>query len=267
MKTPPKNLNTFEALVEVMAALRSKNGGCPWDLEQTHKTLTPYAMEEVSELIDAIENEDEENTIEELGDVLLQVMFHSQIASEENRYDIYKVIERLNTKMVERHPHVFGEAKASSATEALSNWQKIKENEKKNKPKDLSFGVPRALPALQRAAKIGKKTKNLKFDWEDAKHAFVHVENELQEFKEAIEKNDIENIKEELGDVLFTIAQVARHLGIDPEQALRGTNQKVENRWIGMQKIAERKGLDFPSLPTEKLEELWKEIKIESKKN
>lgn len=270
MNTPPKDLSKFESLVEIMQMLRDPKSGCPWDLEQDHKSLTTHAMEEVCELIQAIENEDEENTIEELGDVLMQVLFHSQIGKENKRFDIYNVIEAINTKLVTRHPHVFGNEKSetnklSSAKEVLVNWEKIKAKEKEGKPKDLSFGVPIALPALQRAAKIGKKTKKLKFDWESAKHALAHVESELEELKEAWDNNDPQNLKEEMGDLLFTIAQVARHLEIDPEQALRGTNQKVENRWIAMQTLCIERNLNFTELSTDDLNELWKEVKIEEK--
>lgn len=260
MNTPPSNLKSFESIVQVMKTLRSPTG-CPWDREQTHKSITSCALEEVCELIDAIETENEENLIEELGDVLLQVIFHAEIARQADRFDIYDVIEKLNQKLISRHPHVFSDKAVKTTEDALKNWNDMKSSEKKTTPKTEGFGVPLSLPALQRADKIGKKTKKLKFDWEKASDAMESVESEVQEFKEAMESGQIENMQDEFGDVLFTLVQVARHLGIDSEQALRGTNQKVENRWIGMKKIAKSSGLKFEDLPTEKLEELWKEVK------
>jgi tetrapyrrole methylase family protein/MazG family protein len=260
MNTPPSNLKTFESIVQVMKTLRSPTG-CPWDQEQTHKSIASCALEEVCELIDAIETENEENLIEELGDVLLQVVFHAEMARQEERFDIYDVIEKLNQKLISRHPHVFSDKDVKNTEEALKNWTDMKAKEKKTTPETEGFGVPLHLPALQRADKIGKKTKKLKFDWEKAADVMTSVESEVQEFKEALESGKIENMQDEFGDVLFTLVQVARHLGIDSEQALRGTNQKVENRWIGMKKIAKSQGLKFEDLPTEKLEELWKEVK------
>lgn len=260
MHTPPTNLRTFEAIVQVMKTLRSPDG-CPWDLEQTHKSIASCAIEEVCELVEAIETENEDNLIEELGDVLLQVIFHSEMARQENRFDIYDVIEKLNQKMISRHPHVFSDKAVKTSEDALKNWHDVKAKEKKTTPETEGFGVPIQLPALQRADKIGKKTRKLKFDWEKASEVMTSVESEVQEFKEAIESGKTENMQDEFGDVLFTLVQVARHLNIDSEQALRGTNQKVENRWIGMKKIAKEKGLDFDQLETQDLEKLWKEVK------
>ena len=253
MNTPPENLKTFEAIVQVMKTLRSPTG-CPWDLEQTHKSIAPCALEEVCELIDAIETENEENLIEELGDVLLQVVFHSEMARQENRFDIYDVIERLNQKLISRHPHVFSDKAVKNTEDALKNWHDVKAKEKKTTPETEGFGVPLHLPALQRADKIGKKTKKLKFDWEKASDVMTAVESEVKEFKEAIQSGKLEKIQDEFGDVLFTLVQVARHLGIDSEQALRGTNNKVEQRWIRMKQAAKKEGREFEKLEQEDLE-------------
>ncbi len=258
MNTPPKTLNTFEAIVQVMKTLRSESG-CPWDKEQTHQSIASCAMEEVCELIDAIENEDEENFIEELGDVLLQVVFHSEIARQEGRFDIYTVIEKLNQKLISRHPHVFSGKDVKTAEDALKSWNEVKAKETK-KP-ERGFGVPIHLPALQRAQKIGKKTKKLKFDWNNASEVMKNVENEVQELKEAIATNRLENIQDEFGDVLFTLVQVGRHLGVDCEQALRGTNNKVETRWIRMKELAKSQEKEFEILSTDELEKLWTEVK------
>ena len=264
MNTPPDNLRSFEAIVQVMKTLRSPTG-CPWDREQTHKSITSCALEEVCELIEAIETENEENLIEELGDVLLQVIFHSEMARQENRFDIYDVLEKLNQKLISRHPHVFSDKAVKTSEDALKNWNEVKGKEKKTTPQTEGFGVPIHLPALQRADKIGKKTKNLKFDWEKVGDVMASVESEVQEFKEAIQSGRLENIQDEFGDVLFTLVQVARHLGIDSEQSLRGTNNKVEQRWIRMKKLASESGLEFEKLKTEDLEKLWKEVKKQEK--
>lgn len=260
MNTPPSNLKSFESIVQVMKILRSPNG-CPWDKEQTHRSIASCALEEVCELIDAIETENEENLIEELGDVLLQVVFHSEIARQENRFDIYDVIEKLNQKLISRHPHVFSDKSVQTSGEALKSWQEMKAKEQKTTPQTEGFGVPVHLPALQRAEKIGKKTKKLKFDWEKVGDVMASVENEVQELKEALQSGKLEKMQDEFGDVLFTLVQVARHLGIDSEQALRGTNNKVERRWIRMKQLASQKGFDFDQLETDELEKLWKEVK------
>lgn len=264
MHTPPTNLRTFEAIVQVMKTLRSPTG-CPWDQAQTHKSIASCALEEACELIEAIETENEENLIEELGDVLLQVVLHSEMARQENRFDIYDVIEKLNQKMISRHPHVYSDKAVKTSEDALKNWNEVKSKEKKTTPETEGFGVPVHLPALQRADKIGKKTKKLKFDWEKVGQVMASVESEVQEFKEAVESGKIENMQDEFGDVLFTLVQVARHLGIDSEQALRGTNQKVENRWISMKQIAKAQGREFEKLEQDDLEKLWKEVKKNEK--
>lgn len=260
--TPPSNLKTFEALVNIMKTLRSDTG-CPWDKEQTHQSLTKYALEEVCELIDAIEKKDEENLKEELGDVLLQVVFHSEIARQEKRFDIYDVLERLNTKLVTRHPHVFASNTASNSEEALKSWSAAKDSEKKDSKK--IFEIPTHLPALQYAQKIGDKTKKFHFDWASAQDVFQHVEAEVQEFKEAMNTNQ-DHLEEEFGDLLFTLVQTARHLNIDSEKALRRTNKKVEDRWTRMRQLAQTRKLNFDTLSTDELNELWKDVKKDEKK-
>lgn len=264
MNLPPENLKTFESIVQVMKTLRSPTG-CPWDLEQTHKSIAPCALEEVCELIEAIETENEENLIEELGDVLLQVVFHAEMARQENRFDIYTVIEKLNQKLISRHPHVFSDKAVKTSEDALKNWYDMKATEAKTTPETEGFGVPIHLPALQRADKIGKKTKKLKFDWEKVSQVIASVESEVQELKGAIESGKTANMQDEFGDVLFTLVQVGRHLGIDSEQALRGTNHKVEQRWIRMKELAKKQSLGFDTLETSDLEKLWKQVKKDEK--
>lgn len=260
--TPPEDLSSFESLLQIMKTLRS-DSGCPWDRKQTHESLTKHTIEETYELIDAIENKDQENLIEELGDVLLQVVFHSEIARNEERFQIQDVLKKLNTKLVSRHPHVFSDTQAGNAEEALESWNQAKSLEKKSPQK--GFGIPSHLPALQYAQKIGDKTKKFHFDWESPQEVFQHVESELQEFKDAM-ASSLDHMEDEFGDLLFTLVQTARHLKIDAEKALRRTNKKVEGRWDRMKLLATQKAMDFSSLSTEELNALWTEVKKDEKK-
>lgn len=261
MTLPPQDLKKFSSLVEVVEALRGPDG-CPWDKEQTPLTLTQYAIEEAHELVEAIESGDQAEVVEELGDCLLQVVLHAEIARQENRFDIHDVIATLNDKMIRRHPHVFGDVKAETSAEVLKNWQVIKAQEKEAKKKTRKdFGVPVGLPALQRAQKIGAKTAKLNFDWDHSDQVMEKIQEELAEVKAAVKSRNPKAIEGEIGDLLFSVAQYARHLGIDPEQALRGTNRRFETRFFKMQAIAEKDGAELTALPKEKLEELWQRVK------
>jgi tetrapyrrole methylase family protein/MazG family protein len=214
----PKNLNDFTSFVQIVAALRSP-GGCPWDLEQTHQSLTPYAMEEVCELIEALERGSDQQICEELGDVLLQVVLHARLAEEEQRFNMTDVIRGIGEKMIRRHPHVFGDTQVADAQEVLDNWQKIKASESKAppaQPNQERFDVPLALPALQRAAKIGQKTRRLKFDWTKPEDVMLKVDEEVAEMREALVSRDRAACQHEIGDLLFSVAQLARHLDLDP---------------------------------------------------
>lgn len=262
MVQPPENIKEFSALVRVVEALRGPKG-CPWDREQTHATLTQYAIEEAHELAEAIETGDTQDLVEELGDVLLQVVLHAEIARQEQSFDIHNVIETLNEKMIRRHPHVFSNTKVGGSKDVVQNWEKIKAGEKENKEKKSSedFGVPITIPALQRAHKIGEKTKRLNFDWSTPNEVLDKVEEELAELKEAIGEGSEKNIRHELGDLLFSIAQLGRHLGVEPEQSLRQTNQRFGRRFATMLEIAKNENLDFTKLETDELEELWQKAK------
>jgi tetrapyrrole methylase family protein / MazG family protein len=262
MVKPPTNLRSFESLLDVMKALRGPDG-CPWDKEQTHKTLVPYAIEEAHELAEAIESDDEAELVSELGDVLLQVVLHAEIARQENRFDVFDVIATLNEKMVRRHPHVFSDVEVANIDEVWSNWKKIKEVEKEGKKTSDKFDIPINLPALTRSSKIGSKTKGFRFDWENAEQVLMKVEEEIAELKEAIRSGKTEEKEHELGDILFSVAQVARHLKIEPEQALRVANARFEKRFFKMKEIAEAAGKNFSNLSNDELEALWKQVKIE----
>ena len=234
MPQPPETLNSFEALLQVIRDLRGPEG-CPWDKEQNQLTLTPYAIEEVHELVEAIESGDDRHICEELGDVLFQVVLHAQLSKERGAFTISEVIEAITTKIVRRHPHVFANTKVSGRDEVLTNWEEIKRLEKKDKPpKNGVFDVPPGLPALQRAHKIGEKTANMNFDWADAAPVLAQLKAEIAELEVAIAEQNLEHISHELGDVLFSAAQLARHLDCEPESALREANRRFSGRFEKM---------------------------------
>lgn len=265
MIKPPEKLRSFDSLIEVVRSLRNPNGGCPWDLEQTHNSLTPFLIEESHELVEAIESGDSTHIVEELGDVLLQVLLHSVIAEQNGKFSFLDVVEAQNKKLIFRHPHVFGDALASDSAEVLRNWEVLKAEEKAKKspgqPNPEKFEVPIELPALQRSSKLGAKTKKFKFDWANISEVRQKVQEELSEVDEAIKTNKTELIEDEIGDLLFTVAQLARHANIDPEGALRKANTKFEKRFFKMKALAESRGLKLESSSNQELEALWQEIK------
>ncbi len=257
MEKPPKRLDTFQSLVEIMNLLRSPNG-CPWDREQNHKTLTQYAVEETYEFVDAVEKSNLENMVEELGDMMLQIVFHAQIGKEEGTFTIEDVIRGICTKMVIRHPHVFGDVEVKDAAHVLRNWDELKSKENKNVK---GFGIPLQLPSLQRAAKIGGKTRKQKFDWTKTSEVIKKLDEEVEELKAALKRKNKKEQEHEIGDILFTVSQIARHQDLDAEGALRKANTRFESRFFKMKNLAKKKGLKFESLKSVQLEKLWKEIK------
>jgi tetrapyrrole methylase family protein/MazG family protein len=259
----PNNLKNLTGdlseLVGVMNKLLSPNG-CPWDREQTHQTLAPYAIEEAHELAEALENNDIPSIKEELGDFMFQVIFHCALGEKNKTFDFKDVVKSICTKLITRHPHVFGDVKVKDSAEVLKNWDEIKKEEKKNKtPKH--FDIPLALPALQRAQKIGDKTRNLKFDWQNSSEVFLKVDEEIAELKEAMDNNDKPAIEEELGDVFFVLAQLARHLKLDAETIARNGNKKFEKRFDKLMKKVEMRKLNFNNLTVDEKEMLWQEAK------
>jgi tetrapyrrole methylase family protein / MazG family protein len=263
MPKAPPNLRDFQGLLKIVEHLRGPEG-CPWDKEQTHNSLTRFAIEEAFELGEAIDSGDQKAIRDELGDLLLQVVLHSEIARQEQRFDVYDVIQNISEKMVRRHPHVFegidGEApsKAKSSDEVLDNWAKIKAKEKGHKD---PFDIPKALPALLRAHKIGEKTKKVAFDWETPDQCWTKVSEELGELKQATKENNRNEIEAELGDLLFSLSQWARHMGLDSEQALRKTNLSFESRFKKMQELVKTAGLSWDTLPADQKEKYWKQAK------
>ncbi|MDP6388660.1 MAG: nucleoside triphosphate pyrophosphohydrolase, partial [Alphaproteobacteria bacterium] len=238
-------------LIDVMARLRDPEGGCPWDIEQTFETIAPYTIEEAYEVADAIRQGDMPALRDELGDLLLQVVYHARMAEEKGHFDFWHVAGDIADKMVRRHPHVFGDAEIATVEAQSLNWEQHKAAERQaraeargERPSALD-GVPLALPALIRAEKIGKRAARVGFDWRDATHLFVKVEEEMAELGDEIRTGaDQSRIAEELGDLLFTLANLARHLKIDPEDALRRTNAKVQARFRRMEETLAADDID-----------------------
>jgi tetrapyrrole methylase family protein/MazG family protein len=248
----------FAELVEIVRRLRAP-GGCPWDREQSHDTLKPFLVEEAYELLDAIDRRRNEELREELGDVLLQIMLHAQIGAEEEAFDIADVVSGLSRKLVGRHPHVFGETAVSGAGEVLVNWEKIKKGEKAGR--GLFDGLPASLPALQKAARMGEKAGRVGFDWPDAAGVRTKVAEELREVDEAVAAGDFDAVERELGDLLFAAAQWARHLGQQPEEALRKGCSRFASRFAEMEKTVRRDGRELSELDPDALEAAWQEVK------
>lgn len=250
------SLSTFAELLAIVKKLRDPQGGCPWDLEQTHASLKPYVIEEAFEVVDAID-EGPQKLREELGDLLLQVVLHAQIASESHSFAIADVVQGISKKLVDRHPHVFGEKKVSGSGEVLKNWEKIKQEERKGKESVID-GVPRAMPSLLRAVRLGEKAARVGFDWAEANDVVAKVKEEVAEFCEASKESSKEHLTEEFGDLLFVLSQWARKLGINAEDALRVTNDKFTKRFKHMEANA---GKPLSDLSTQELERLWEQAK------
>jgi nucleoside triphosphate diphosphatase len=254
----------IEQLKEIMKLLRDPETGCPWDVEQNFKSIASCTLEEAYEVFDAIEENDMDSLKEELGDLLLQVIFHAQMASEENIFDFEDVAGAIINKLIVRHPHVFGDAEIKTASEQESAWERQKEIERKDKAADggahsLLDGVAKALPATIRAAKLQKRAAKVGFDWPDLIGVFAKIEEELCEVRHAVEIQD--GIKEEIGDLLFSVVNLARKLDIDPEDALRRCNGKFERRFNHIEKKISDAGEQISSSSLEKMEGLWNEAK------
>lgn len=260
---------TLSRLVGVVVRLLGP-GGCPWDREQTFETTRKYVLEEACEVIDAIDTGDKAALQEELGDLILQVVFLAELARNEGRFAIDDVIAGIVDKLVTRHPHVFGDLDAETADEVLRNWEKIKAQEKKGR--GVLGGVPKSLPALVRAQRIGEKVERVGFDWEDARGSRAKVGEELGELDRAIEEGDLGAIEEEMGDVLFALVNLSRHVGVDAEAALRRTTEKFTTRFAHVEARvqAEHGGWGGPSggepnLPLEVLDGYWEEAKAKGR--
>ena len=248
-------------LLEIMKQLRDKDTGCPWDKLQTFDTISKYTIEEAYEVIEAISNKDWANLKEELGDLLLQVVYHSQIASELNLFDFNEVVESISNKMISRHPHVFGSNKLEkSVSQQIIDWELIKDLERKekpNNPKYLLDSIPRALPALVRAEKLQKRATKVEFDWPRTSDVLDKLNEESLELVDAIDKLNQIEIEEEVGDLLFTMVNLARRLEINPEQALTRTNDKFRKRLNGIEDELRKTGKTLNDVSSNDLEILW----------
>jgi tetrapyrrole methylase family protein/MazG family protein len=253
----------FSKLREIIAELRGPDG-CPWDKEQTHDSLKKYLIEETYEVIEAINNEDIDHLVEELGDVLLQVMLHAQIGEDDGYFSIDDVIEGLSAKMVRRHPHVFGNAKADNAEEVVQNWQEIKRQEKGETRSAILEGVSKSLPNLLRAYELQKKAAKVGFDWQEITPALEKVKEELEEFVQELNgtEESSELAKKEFGDLLFAFVNVARFLKIHPEEALFETNEKFTRRFQYVEEMVEKSGRAFEDHTLEELDQYWDEAKL-----
>jgi nucleoside triphosphate diphosphatase len=256
----------FRELARIMARLRDPEAGCPWDLEQDFATIAPYTIEEAYEVADAIERGDMGELRDELGDLLFQVMFHSRMAEEAGAFALADVVAAINDKMIRRHPHVFGEKDVRSAHEQTVAWEVMKAAERARKaapeaPASALDGVARALPALLRAEKLQKRAARTGFDWTETPPIFDKLEEEVAEVKEAIAGGKADEIEDEIGDLLFVAANLARRLNVDPEQALRKANAKFERRFRAMEAAAAAEGVDFASLSLDAQEAYWQRVK------
>ncbi|MBO54665.1 MAG: nucleoside triphosphate pyrophosphohydrolase [Dehalococcoidia bacterium] len=258
-KLPDGNIDSFDFLVQIVKQLRAP-GGCPWDREQTHSTLKRNLIEEAYEVIDAIDREDSSSLVEELGDLLVQIIFHSDIGQELGTFKMSNVIQSINEKMIRRHPHVFSDIEVSDSYEVEKNWDKIKAEERQvsSESKSMLGGIPEELPSLAAAQLIQERVVRAGFDWEDVSDVLDKIAEEIAEFKEAV--TDAEKLHE-IGDILFSIVNLSRWYGIYAEEALRNTNKRFSTRYTAMEDIAEKRGLDFNALDLAYKESLWREVK------
>lgn len=255
-------MSEINRLLNIMRTLRSEKG-CPWDREQSLETLRPYAVEEVYEVIDAIDRGDVEDHCEELGDLLLQVVFQAQLRDEEGAFGFEEVAKSISDKLVRRHPHVFGDVEVSGSDEVLVNWNAIKETEKahRQKPESVLDSVPGSFPALLKAHEIQKKAAKVGFDWPEAGMVLDKVEEEIRELREALSREDTPHAIEELGDVLFALANVGRHLGCSAEQALQDGNQKFIRRFKALEKRVAESDKPFVDYTLAELDAVWEGVK------
>jgi MazG family protein len=264
----------FEDLVAVQARLRAP-GGCPWDREQTHATLKTYLIEEAYEVLDALESGDARELKEELGDLLLQILFHADLALEAGTFDISDVVTGIHDKMVRRHPHVFGDVKVKSSSEVLKNWAQLKAAERlagssegtpeKHLVPSALEGIPRSLPALLEGYQLTRRAAQAGFDWEFVDGIFAKLVEETGELRAALETSDRHSAEEEVGDILFVAVNLARFLRIDPEVALKHSNLKFKSRFQNMENEASRSGQRLSQLSKEELEILWEAAKVRAR--
>ena len=262
-----KSESSFAELVAIMARLRAPDG-CPWDREQTHATLKPYLLEEAYEALEAIDAEDDAELCKELGDVLLQVVFHAQIAAEEGRFGIEEVGRAIVDKLVRRHPHVFADVEVDGADQVLQNWEQIKKQERREQGQQapsLLEGIPAQLPALMRAQRIQARVARQGFDWDQITGPLAKVEEEFAELRQAWETGGAAAIEDEFGDLLFSLVNTGRFLKVDPEQALRASVDKFERRFRALEEEVQASGREIAELSLEELDQIWDKVKEREK--
>jgi len=268
-----KPARDISRLIEIMATLRTPVSGCPWDLEQDFSSIAPYTIEEAYEVVDAIERGDFADLTDELGDLLLQVVFHARLGEEKGLFAFPDVVEAITRKLIRRHPHVFGDTAHLTPDEVKGLWAKIKGEEKAERAarrgglephKGLLADVPRALPALTRAVKLQSKASTVGFDWNDARLVLDKIKEEITECEEAISAGNAAHVREEIGDLLFAVANLARHVDVDAEDSLRGTNTKFEKRFAYIEKTLAERGIALKDSSLEQMDKLWNEAKTKA---
>ena len=267
VEKPSPHLPQTRSLLDVMARLRDPDKGCPWDIEQTFKTISPYTIEEAYEVADAIERDDMPALREELGDLLLQVVFHAQMAKDQNLFAFEDVAKGIADKMIERHPHVFGDTVFETVEEQKAHWESLKQSEREQKSSSTVSaidGVALALPALTRAEKIQKRAARVGFDWPQTEPVIDKIAEELDEFRQAVASGDVASIEDELGDLLFSVTNVARHEKIDPELALKKATRKFESRFKFVEQRVAADGLSISDQSIDTLDKYWNEAKSTS---
>lgn len=266
MTVEDSRLPNMSALLNVMAKLRDPENGCPWDIEQTFETISPYTVEEAYEVADAIDRKDIQALREELGDLLLQVVFHAQIASDQNLFAFEDVAQSIAQKMIDRHPHVFSDTTFETVEEQKAHWESIKQQEREKKSSDnvsAVDGVALALPALTRAEKIQKRAARVGFDWDDLTPVLDKLDEEINELWQAAASREKDAIEDELGDLLFSVTNVARHMKVDPELALKGATAKFEARFKFVENAIRAEGGEMSTTSVEVLDKYWRQSKVE----
>ena len=256
----------IDDLLGLMARLRDPDNGCPWDVKQTYRSIVPHTLEEAHEVAEAIERDDLDALRDELGDLLFQVVFYAQIAREEGRFDFDDVARGITDKMIRRHPHVFGDTRYESLEAQTADWEAIKQAEKTAGPDSALDGVPVSLPALTRAVKLQKKASRVGFDWGAVLPVLDKIEEEVAELRVEIADGHLQRATDELGDVLFALANLGRHLKVDPEQALRGTNAKFDRRFREVERRLAELGKTPVESTLEEMDAIWDAIKTEEKR-
>ena len=251
---------SFDDLVNLMKTLRGPDG-CPWDRKQSLADLKPFVIEEAYEVVDAVDRDDRQALMEEVGDLLLESVFIAEITREEGSFDIYDSITAIHDKLVRRHPHVFGDVDAKDAEQVLVNWEKLKQDERKAENKSLLAGIPQSMPALLKASRLTEKAARVGFDWRRTEDVFDKVDEEIAELREAFASGDASHVHEEIGDLLFTIANIARKVNVNPEEALQSTNRKFMRRFESMEARVRERDQNLDQLKLEEMDKLWDEAK------